>query len=137
MSESRPEPVADAHTKSQSPVPESPQTAGPLADLQALIDEIRAISVRLFGEFASLAVAQWRLSSYVLTGTAALWAVRLTTKAVICGLLIASWVLLNVAVWSLIAQFTTFAAAPPLALVALNLAMAVALNIWQRGIRVT
>ncbi|MCC5876208.1 MAG: hypothetical protein JJU11_08335 [Candidatus Sumerlaeia bacterium] len=107
---------------------------GYLDDMQAMIDEIRAIAMRLLGDLSSLALAQWHLTRYVLLASATVGVIRVRTTLMIYGLVICSWIFLNVAIWCIMMDLADYNAAPPLALVVLNTLTAVGLKIWRKTV---
>lgn len=129
------QPPSGSSDKVNDPAPESPQGAGPLADLQRMLAEIRAIGVRLFADVSALALAQWRLTSYVMRGTLSIWTICLRIELTIWVLALISIVFLNVAVWSFVLELSGYPPAAPLALVLMNGGSAVALHFWRKGIK--
>jgi len=89
----------------------------------------------LFGDLSDLVRAQWRLTSYVITGSARILALRLGALVAVCGLGLASWAFLNVTLWRATAGMTEASFMPPLVLMALNAIAGVVLFGWQRGLK--
>lgn len=114
--------------------PNAPPEAGSLDEVQAMIDEIRAIATRLLGDFSDLALAQWHLTRYVAIGSLTVWTIRLRTTLMIYGLVLISWIFFNVAVWGIAMDVTHYYAAPPLALVLLNVLTATGLHFWRKSV---
>jgi len=135
MSETRTEQSAVDPPKPQGPPPDPREPEGTVADLERLLREVRAIGARLFADAADLLRAQWRLASYVVANSARILVLRATALAVAGVLGIATWVLLNVAVWKAVAMLASLPFLPPLALVALNGAVGLGLVLWQRSLR--
>ena len=102
--------------------------------MQAMIEEIRAIATRLLGDLSALALAQWHLTRYVLLASITVGVVRVRTTLMIYGLVITSWLFLNVSVWFIAKDLAEYNAAPPLALVLLNTLTALALSIWRKSV---
>lgn len=135
MGEPRPEQAVDGNSNSNGPAAGTPPGAGPLTELQVLLDDLKSIGLRLFGDLSSLALAQWRLTSYILSGSIDVWVIRARTTLLIWALVIASWVFLNVAAWRVASDLTTLSWVPPLALLALNGGTSVILHYWRKGVR--
>ena len=135
MGDYRPESAVDGNSNSNGPAAGAPPGAGPLTEIQALLDDLKAIGLRLFGDLSSLALAQWRLTSYIITGSVDVWVIRARTTLFIWGLAIAGWVFLNVTVWRVASDLTSLSCGPPLALVLLNGGTSVILHYWRKGVR--
>jgi hypothetical protein len=135
MADSRSGQSSGGEAKQEAPSPESHPAAEAFSDLNQLISDVRALGSQLLNDAAALAVAQWRLTSYVLTGSARIWTIRLAAFVAIAALALASWIFLNVAAWRATGDFTDLSYAPPLVLFLLNLATGAALYVWQRGLK--
>lgn len=135
MGENRPESVVDGSSNSNGPAAGAPPGAGPLTELQVLLDDLKSIGLRLFGDLSSLALAQWRLTSYIITGSVDVWVIRARTTLFIWGLAIAAWVFLNVTLWRVASDLTTLSWVSPLALLVLNGGTSVILHYWRKGVR--
>lgn len=108
--------------------------AGPLAELSRLSEELRTLGARIFSDLCALAHTQWRLSRYVLAGSANILLLRALALLIIAALVLVSWIFLNMAVWQTTADFSSIGSAPPLALFLLNLVAAFGLYRWQKGL---
>jgi len=106
-----------------------------LKDLHKLLEDFRVIGARLYADFAELVRAQWKLSCYVLSGSAKIFALRIAAFAIIAGLGVASWVFANVAIWRLVAQWTSHTFAPPLTIAAIHLIGAALIFVWQKSLK--
>ncbi len=135
MTDSRSDQSPGGEARQEAPSPESHPAAETLADLNRLLSDVRALGNQLLNDAGALAHAQWRLTSYILTGSARIWSIRLAAFLAIAGLALASWIFLNVAAWRATGDLTDLSYAPPLVLFLLNLATGAVLFTWQRGLK--
>lgn len=100
-----------------------------------MLEEARAVGSKLFADLSELVRAQWRLTSYVLAGSARIWVLRFCALLLVGLLALTSWVFLNMTAWRAVVVFTALSFAPPLALLVLNSLTAAILYSWQKNLR--
>lgn len=126
---------SEAEPSLNGSAPDSPQPESPLEEFSKLLEELRSVFTRLFSTTSELVRAQWRLTTYVLIGSAKLYALRVGICVVVALFALAGWWFLNSALWHAVSSLTPIAFLPPLALFALNSLTAAALYAWQATLR--
>jgi hypothetical protein len=106
-----------------------------LKDLNKLLDDVRVIGTRLYADFAALARAQWKLTCYVISGSAKILAMRIVAFFIIGSFGIAAWVFANIAIWRAVANCTTHSFVPPLTIAALHGVVAAIIFAWQNSLK--
>lgn len=114
---------------------QSTQSQDAIKDLNKLLDDVRVVGKRLYTDVAELALAQWRLTCYVISGSAKLVAIRIAAFLAIAGLGVATWVFANMAIWRAVAGCTTQSFVPPLTIAALHLVAAASIYAWQKTLK--